>query len=156
MSILLSIFFEQTNQDLPSTWQETILTGNTKFRKLSSEESQKLQVYLENLETNYCSTVEEISNSKELEELVFMLQAFKTYLKEKSRTAKSWVSYLDYIQVTKDFIRAERTGNWSLHLKSVRNMLNLFAATGHFHYAKCASVYYQQMMELEKPFPFIY
>ena len=56
----------------------------------------------------------------------------------------------------KDFIRAERTGNWKLHLPSVRKMLNMFAATGHMHYVKSARLYLQQMMELETDYPWVY
>ena len=55
-------------------------------------------------------------------------------LKHKSRTCKLWLQYLDYVNLLKIFIMAERTGNWNLHLFAVKNMLNLFAATGHNQY----------------------
>ena len=34
-------------------------------------------------------------------------------------TAKLWVQYLSYIQTIKTLIRAERTGDWNLHLVAV-------------------------------------
>ena len=46
---------------------------------------------------------------------------------------------MDYIDTLKLFIRAERVGNWNMHIIAVGRMLNLFAATGHFNYAKSAS-----------------
>ena len=35
----------------------------------------------------------------------------KEYLSEHSRTAKLWIQYIHYINIVKQFIRAERTGN---------------------------------------------
>ena len=58
--------------------------------------------------------------------------------KKCSRTAKLWLTYMDYIDTLKLFIRAERVGNWNMHIIAVGRMLNLFAATGHFNYAKSA------------------
>ena len=54
------------------------------------------------------------------------------------------------------YIRAERTGNRELHLSYVSEMLNLFAATGHLHYAKSARYYLQQMLEVPNTHPEIY
>ena len=47
------------------------------------------------------------------------------------------------------FIRAERTGKWNDHLEAIRRMLNLFAATNHMNYAKCARLYLQSMQYLQ-------
>ena len=55
---------------------------------------------------------------------------------------------MGYIQVVKMFIYAERTGDWNLHLHAIYKMLNLFAATGHLHYAKSVRMYLQQMLDL--------
>ena len=35
-------------------------------------------------------------------------------------------------------------------------MLNLFAATGHYNYAKCGRMYLQQMLELPSNYPSLY
>ena len=48
---------------------------------------------------------------------------------------------MDYINVAKEFIYAERTSNWDMHPKFLSKMLNLFAATGHISYAKSAQLY---------------
>ena len=78
----------------------------------------------------------DIAESKELVKLKECLLAHKAFLAEKSRTAKLWLQYIEYVETLKLFIRSERTGNWNLHLLAVEKMLNLFAATGHIHYAK--------------------
>jgi len=63
---------------------------------------------------------------------------------------------VEYIETLKLFIRAERSGNWSLHLVAVVRMLNLFAATGHINYAKSDRLYLQLMLELPTEFPWLH
>ena len=46
------------------------------------------------------------------------------------------------------FIRAERLGNWYLHLEAVSKMLPYLAASGHSLYAKSASIYLSSMANL--------
>jgi hypothetical protein len=57
------------------------------------------------------------------------------------------------VGILKTFIRAERTGDWNLHLNTLAQMLSLFAATGHSNYAKCARLSLQRMLDLEKTHP---
>ena len=85
-----------------------------------------------------------------------LLQDLKSYLCQKSRTAKLWINYIEYLDIVKRFIRAERCGDWSGHLYAVSEMLNLFAATGHFNYAKSARVYLQEMLDLPINYPWLY
>jgi len=72
-----------------------------------------------------------------------------------SRTAKLWLQYIKYVNIIKDFIRAERTGDWNLHLLTVSRMLNLFAATGHNNYTKCSRLYLQMMVDLPHTHPWL-
>ena len=62
----------------------------------------------------------------------------------------------NYVETLKLFIRAERTGNWNLHLVAVGEMMNLFAATGHINYAKSSRLYLQLMGELPIDHPWLY
>lgn len=52
------------------------------------------------------------------------------------------------ITIVKDFIKAERSRTWSLHLKCIERMVPYFHATGHNLYAKSAHLYLQDMREL--------
>ena len=72
-----------------------------------------------------------------------------------SRTDKLWILYMDYVEIMKLFVTAERTSDWELHLFSVSKMLNLFAATGHMNYAKCARLYLQEMQGLSETHPWV-
>ena len=60
------------------------------------------------------------------------------------------------VDIIRKFIKAERTGNWRLHLESVREMLPFFAASGHTLYEKSAHVYVQSMLELPRSHPDLY
>ena len=63
---------------------------------------------------------------------------------------------MEYIEIAKLFIAAERSSNWELHLYAVSKMLNIFAATGRGNYAKSARLYLQDMRDLEKSHQFLY
>ena len=64
------------------------------------------------------------------------------------RTTTLWLQYMDMIDILRQFIKAEQTGNWLLHMQSVQNMLPFFAAAGHHHYTKSAHLYFQMMAQL--------
>ena len=74
----------------------------------------------------------------------------------KSRTAKLWLQYMAMLDILRRFLKAERTGNWKLHLQSVKEMLPYFAAAGHNLYVKSAYMYLQQMGKLETDHPDVY
>lgn len=123
--------------------------------KLDAGEVQKIHDLYEGIQDN-SMLVSDISESKELIKLDEYLLKYKAFLAEKSRTAKLWLQYIEYVETLKLFIRAERTGNWNLHLVAVEEMLNLFAATGHINYAKSSRLYLQLMRELKTDYPWLY
>ena len=98
---------------------------------------------------------DEINENGNIFKLHDLIESYKSKLSV-SRTAKLWLQYLEYVQVVKMFIRAERTGNWHEHLEAMRLMLNLFAATGHINYARSARLYLQSMKSLNVDHPWLY
>ena len=64
----------------------------------------------------------------------------KIVIKE-SRTRRLWLHYFEMIDILKQFIKAERTGDWELHLQSLYSMLPYFAASGRDLYAKSGYVF---------------
>ncbi len=63
---------------------------------------------------------------------------------------------MEMVNIPRQFLKAERTGNWQLHLKSVREMLPYFAASGPTLYAKSAYIYLQMMLRLPETHPDVY
>ncbi|GBN55565.1 hypothetical protein AVEN_205043-1 [Araneus ventricosus] len=53
------------------------------------------------------------------------------------------------VSIAKEFIRAERMGDWQAHLNCVNEMIPYFHASGHFPYAKSAHLYLEDMLQLE-------
>ena len=55
---------------------------------------------------------------------------------------------MDFVSIIRMFIRAERTGNWHLHLHATEQMLPFFAAAGHNKYVKAVTLYLQNVKNL--------
>lgn len=70
-----------------------------------------------------------------------IINIFSKILRELETTAKLWIQYFHMITLVKQFIQAERSGNWHLHLQCVQEMLPYFHASGHFLYAKSCHLY---------------
>ncbi|CAG4951420.1 unnamed protein product [Parnassius apollo] len=68
---------------------------------------------------------------------------------ERGPTAKLWIQYFCMVSIAKEFLRAERMGDWKAHLNCVKEMLPYFHASGHFPYAKSTHLYLQDMKQLQ-------
>ncbi|KYN02784.1 hypothetical protein ALC62_06362 [Cyphomyrmex costatus] len=71
-------------------------------------------------------------------------------LEKNGPTAKLWIQYLRMVTLVKQFVEAERMGNWELHLATIQKMLPFFHASGHFNYAKSSHLYLQDMLQLRE------
>ncbi|GBM97083.1 hypothetical protein AVEN_134370-1 [Araneus ventricosus] len=111
---------------------------------LTSEEQQFMDAYLNDWH-------EAMPSFSKVEVLRILNDVKKKYknkclqLKERGPTSKLWVQYLDMVLVLKDFIRAERMGDWRAYLSTIKRMIPYFHATGHFLYAKSAHLFIQDM-----------
>jgi hypothetical protein len=101
----------------------------------------------ESLNTDYVNSIEKISSK---------LKEYIDKLSKTNRTAKLWKQYMYHVSLVKDFIFAERTGDWSFHLITVKKMLNLYAASGRVNYAKSARLYLQTMNDLPQFYPWLF
>ena len=71
-------------------------------------------------------------------------------------TARLCIQYMRMVDLLHQFLKAERTGNWHLHLKLLQEMLPYFAAAGHNLYTKSVHIYLQQMLQLQAQHPDVY
>ena len=74
-------------------------------------------------------------------------------LNNRGPTAKLWVQYFRMVTLMKNSLRAERSGNWRLHLQCLCNIIPYFHAAGNFPYAKSAHLYLQSMLKLSTIMP---
>ena len=75
-------------------------------------------------------------------------------LPSQSHSTNYCYQYLDYVELIKDNITAQKTGDWHLHL--MRRMKTLLVATAHTYYTKSARLYLQTMMVLPENYPWVY
>ena len=93
-----------------------------------------------------------LSSKDLLHEICHKMNAAKESFK-KHRTAQLWLQYMKMIDILRRFIKAERIGNWNLHLQAVQEMLPYSTASGHNLYAKSAYMYLQKMQKLPESHP---
>ena len=128
----------------PSDEQSKTLCSSFSMTEDAVLEIQRLMVGFQ----NGTVTLNQILESDELNLLSQTLASIKSYLEEICHTSKLWLLYMAYIGVIKLFISAERTGSWEDHLIAATQMMNLFAAMGHYNYAKSTRPYHQIMQDL--------
>ena len=100
-------------------------------------------------------SLETVAESQSLTKVRELTENMKNSLKC-SRTASLWLQYMDMIDILRKFLRAERLGDWQLHLQAVSEMLPFMAAAGHNLYTKSLRLYIQRMIDLESSHPEIY
>ena len=91
---------------------------------------------------------------------ITILDFFVTFLDilrhNRGQLAKFWVSYIDMIDILLGLLRADREGNWFLHLACIRKVIPWCLALGKVNYSRYLPVYYAQRMELESSCPELY
>ena len=93
--------------------------------------------------------LEEVANGINDKEMLARISQYKEKFSE-TRTAKLWFQCLCMVEIICMLIKAERKGNFDLHLQSFWEMLPYFTASGHHIYARSAHIYLQRMQNLEK------
>ena len=90
---------------------------------------------------------------EELSELATLLEVFKSQARAKSKMFAFWEQYGDMINILLQFIKAERTGNWDLHLSAVATMVPPLFALDRPNYARWLPLYLADMNQLESKHP---
>ena len=67
-----------------------------------------------------------------------------------------WRQYMRLVQILLRFTKAEREGNWTLHLSSFAAMLPWFAVYGHTNYTRWGAIYLADMKNIEETHPDIF
>ena len=102
--------------------------------------------YIENFHDNLLS-YEYIESDK------FLIKVNNKFLnkleeiKERGKTAKLWVQYVEMVAVAKSFIRSEKIGCLKDQIAILQQMMPYFFSAGHFNYTKSAYLYIQNTNE---------
>lgn len=92
----------------------------------------------------------------EMDAITSLLTVFKTEAKARSKLFSFWEEYISMVLILLQFIKAERTGNWSLHLSSTAAMIPHFFSMDRLNYARWLPVYLADMQKLEDKHPKVY
>ncbi|KYN02063.1 hypothetical protein ALC62_07132 [Cyphomyrmex costatus] len=110
--------------------------------ELTDEQKATFDGFLQNLRK------ENVTDDMQNEKIVDIQRKFTEHIddiEKKGPTAQLWIQYWNMLAVVKEFIKAERSGDWDLHLEGVKRMIPYFHASGHNNYAKSAHIYLQDI-----------
>ena len=99
------------------------------------------------------------SLERTMDEMVTVEQQFSLFKKEartKSDMFAFWDDYIMMVQLLLQFIRAERIGDWALHLSSTAVMVPHFFAKDRQNYSRQLPIYLGDMNRLEESFNVVY
>ena len=81
-------------------------------------------------------------------------EEFKRERKAESKTFFYWHRFIEMVRLAKDLVRADREGDWHLHLQSVEAVLPYFAVS--IHYLRWCSLYLEDMKKLPETAPVVH
>lgn len=125
------------------------------FDELRSKNSKFLEIFeFDEISEMFFSSTDlesiNILNSEVLKDIDYLFDEKMQQLQRRSKTAELWILYFRMVSILKDFIAAEKSGDWISHLRNVELMIPFFHSAGHMSYAKSAQLYLQDMHELER------
>jgi len=92
----------------------------------------------------------------ELKPLMEQFEAFRQEQKSKSKMFAFWDEYICMVIILLQFIKAERSADWSLHLAATTAMVPYFYAHDRPNYSRWLPVYLADMAQLEQKHPEVY
>ena len=96
------------------------------------------------------------SIQEDLKETIKQLEQFKRERRETSKFFAFWEEYAAMVELLLQFIKAERTGNWKLHLDTVAAMTPYFFAMDRHNYARWLPENLADMNQMEIKHPTVY
>ena len=126
--------------------------------EIVSSDMDSITVDLHEVEKLYDSLVEkevalESAFSKDIFERIDSFMKKATDSLKHHRTAQLWMTYMRMVDIMRNFIKSERTGDWNLHVQTLHDMLPYLAAAGHNLYTKSMHIYLQQLTHLPVKHP---
>ena len=116
---------------------------------------EELNIATESLISGFVRKPDHRTNAENLSTLVStiiqgnLLHHIDEFARTLSPTSAYWWQYIQMVDTLLQYLRAEREGNWQLHLSSFAAMLPWIAIYDHFNYMRWGSVYLADMKQLE-------
>lgn len=132
------------------------------FKHHDKEDYHGLMEIVSQLKEDVSEKKQEASQAKltkfinESSSLVEDFQNFLDSNNARSETHKYWDTFLNLLTLLNNLIRADREGNWELHLQTVQDVLPLFAVMDATNYLRWCSIYLEDMRKLPSTAPEIH
>ena len=110
---------------------------------------------IRDLHENVCSeTFESAITNQSCQRILDLFNEYLNLLRNGcGDLAAFWMNYIDIVEIMLGLIRADREGDWNLHLESIRKMIPWCFAMDKTNYSRYLPVYYNQMSHLEQNNP---
>ena len=92
----------------------------------------------------------------DMDVITSLLTVFKSEGKAKLKLFSFWEEYISMVMILLQFIKAECTGNWNLHLSSTATMIPHFFAMDRNNYARWMPIYLADKHKLEERHPNVF
>ena len=115
----------------------------------------KLQETLSKKDTSFSQDLYRVCADSS-EELKLDFETFNKTCSDKSEMRRYWDGVIILTSKLKNFIVADREGNWEAHLQAIQDLLPIFCKSGSFNYQRYGSVYLEFMQKLPKYYSLIY
>ena len=83
----------------------------------------------------------DVESDENVKTIVQLLDAKLEDMSKRTVPQNCALKHNEMLGILRKFVKAERTGNWMLHLLTVRDLLSCFAANGHNTYTKSWHTY---------------
>ena len=107
---------------------------------------------------NICPATHDSAMAVEYYQMI--IDIFLTYLNvlshEKGQLAAFWMAYVEMVDIILGLLRADREGDWPLHLSCIRSMIPWCFTLDKINYAMYLPVYYAQMSHLQETSPVLH
>ena len=141
-------------------WQAFLQWLESQTTKVTTQDKQNLKAKIQ--ECQHCfkenesvlQSCEAVVN--DMDAITSLLTVFKSEGKAKSKLFSFWEEYIAMVMILLQFIKAERTGNWNLHLSSTAAMIPHFFAMDRTNYARWMPIYLADMHMLEERHPKVF
>ena len=120
----------ENNRSLPPEVKTHAMEVATGFKSQDIDGTQKAFQALTNVNATILPIIEEFERELQMPQFQY------------------WLNYMKMVSILLQFIRAEREGNWPLHLTSFSRMLPWFALYNHTNYSQWGPVYLADMHQL--------
>lgn len=83
-------------------------------------------------------------------------EEFKRESKSESKTFFYWDRFIEMVRLANNLVRADREGDWHLHLQSVEAVLLCFAVFDSTNYLRWCSLYLEDMKKVPETAPVVH